>query len=277
MSALALQPLLVPTVEDRPSGVRVRPFIPSACLRSHAAEDTGSDPVTLERPTPPPSGDKTEARPTAGVDDLVLRASRGDRSAFRALYDAHRKQVARLVFRMLGSPREVDDVVQDVFVQVFRSLGDFRGQSKFTTWLHRVTVNVVLMHRRAKKSRPAEGAETPLDFEADRPLPDAEAASLRRRRAFARLVETIGEKKRIVFVLHDLEGLSPAEIGEIVDAPVLTVRTRLFYARRELEALLATDPELASYAGSFSGNAVAGADGEESAPTVTPAKKGGGR
>jgi|GEM_PF-448399 len=276
MSAHALSPLLVPTVADRPSEVRVRPIASSTCLRSPAADDTGSDPVTLERPTPPPSGDKMEARATTGVDDLVLRASRGDRSAFRALYDAHRKQVARLVFRMLGSPREVDDVVQDVFVQVFRSLGDFRGQSKFTTWLHRVTVNVVLMHRRAKKSRPAEGAETPLDLEADRPLPDAEAASLRRRRAFARLVEAIGEKKRIVFVLHDLEGLSPAEIGEIVDAPVLTVRTRLFYARRELEALLATDPELAPYAGSFSGNAAV-ADGEEPAPTVTSAKKGGGR
>jgi RNA polymerase sigma-70 factor (ECF subfamily) len=65
-------------------------------------------------------------------------------------------------------------------------------------------------------------------------------------------VESLGEKKRTVFVLHDLEGLSPVEIGEIVDAPVLTVRTRLFYARRELEALMAADPELAGVAGSFS-------------------------
>jgi len=75
--------------------------------------------------------------------------------------------------------------------------------------------------------------------------PDEGAARRERMRAFARLLDRIAEKKRVVFVLHELEGMAPAEIAKVVEAPVLTVRTRLFYARRELEALLAEEPSLA--------------------------------
>jgi RNA polymerase sigma-70 factor (ECF subfamily) len=149
---------------------------------------------------------------------------------------------------------DLDDVVQEVFVQVFRSLPDFRGQAKFSTWLHRVTVNVVLMHRRSAKSRPMLAAEAPSDLLADeaQTLPDDDAERRERMRAFQRLLGRLADKKRVVFVLHELEGLSPSEIADIVGAPVLTVRTRLFYARRELEALLPQEPSLASLRGSFS-------------------------
>ena len=94
---------------------------------------------------------------------ILSKAAAGDTAAFRALYARHRSDVARLVFSMLGARSDLDDVVQEVFFQVFRSLKDFRGQSKFTTWLHRVTVNVVLMHRRAAKSRPVYTDEPPQD------------------------------------------------------------------------------------------------------------------
>jgi len=135
-----------------------------------------------------------------------------------------------------------------VFVQVYRSLKDFRFGSKFTTWLHRVTVNVVLMHRRAQRSRPVLAEETPSDFQEDThsASPHEDFEQNERLRAFGRLLEKIADKKRTVFVLHDLEGMSPQEIAEIVGAPVLTVRTRLFYARRELEAMLEEEPSLAS-------------------------------
>jgi RNA polymerase sigma-70 factor (ECF subfamily) len=185
---------------------------------------------------------------------MVARAANGDRVAFRDLYVKHRSDVARLVYRMLGAQRDLDDVVQEVFFQVHRSLKDFRGQAKFTTWLHRVTVNVVLMHRRAAKSRPTYVEEAAADATADdrAVLPDEDAARRERMRAFGRLLARLADKKRIVFVLHELEGLSPAEIADIVRAPVLTVRTRLFYARRELEAMLAEEPSLASLHASFS-------------------------
>jgi RNA polymerase sigma-70 factor, ECF subfamily len=187
-------------------------------------------------------------------EGVLRRAAAGDSAAFKEIFVRHRADVARLVYRMLPAPADLEDVVQEVFVQVFRSLKDFRGQSKFTTWLHRVTVNVVLMHRRAARSRPVLTEEAPPDLVADerRPLPDDEAERFERMRAFQRLLARLAEKKRVVFVLHELEGLPPQEIAEIVDAPVLTVRTRLFYARRELEAMLAEEPSLAAL--SFTGD-----------------------
>lgn len=183
------------------------------------------------------------------LDELVRRAQRGDRVAFGELFRRHRGDVSRLVFRMLGPTADAEDVVQEVFLQVHRSLGEFRGQAKFTTWLHRVTVNVVLMVRRAARSRPVFTGEPAADHEPDRGLlPDEDAARRARIAAFRRLLDRLPEKKRTVFVLHEIEGQSFAEIAELVDAPVLTVRTRLFYARRELAEMMRDEPALAQLA-----------------------------
>jgi RNA polymerase sigma-70 factor (ECF subfamily) len=179
---------------------------------------------------------------------LIARAAGGDAVAFRRLYEAHRERVARLAYRVLGGHRDLEDVVQEVFVQVYKSLPDFRGQSKFGTWLHRVTINVVLMQRRAARSRPIFAEASADDHVAshDSPAPDEDAECRERVRAFGRLLDRLADKKRVVFVLHELEGVAPGEIAQIVGAPVLTVRTRLFYARRELEAMLGDEPTLAA-------------------------------
>jgi len=179
---------------------------------------------------------------------LVARAREGDRAAFRKLFERHRNDVARLAYRMVGPRSDLEDLVQEVFVQVHKSLRDFRGEARFSTWLHRVTVNVVLMHRRAEKSRPVLTEELPPGTLEDTSsvLPDVEVERRHRIEAFFALVEEIAEKKRIVFVLHDLEGMAPNEISTIVDAPILTVRTRLFYARRELEEKMRAHPLLAN-------------------------------
>jgi RNA polymerase sigma factor (sigma-70 family) len=192
-------------------------------------------------------------RDNAAEDALVSSAVAGNSQAFRALYTKYRSVVSRVVFRMGTPPSELDDAVQDVFVQVHRSLRDFRGQAKFSTWLHRVAVNVVLMQRRARKSRPAFTDEADDTLLATNALPDEDAERRERMRAFERVLARLGDKKRAVFVLHDLEGVSPAEIAKLVSAPVLTVRTRLFYARREIEAMLPDEPSLARLRGSFTG------------------------
>jgi RNA polymerase sigma-70 factor, ECF subfamily len=191
---------------------------------------------------------------------LVARAAAGDGAAFRQLYEKHRAQVARIVYRMLGTRSELEDVIQEVFVQVYKSLKDFRGQAKFGTWLHRITINVVLMQRRSARSRPVFVSAVPEEkITADAKVrPDENAERQERVRAFGRLLDQLADKKRIVFVLHELEGLAPSEIAKIVGAPVLTVRTRLFYARRELEAMLANEPSLASLGVSFSKAPAAG-------------------
>lgn len=179
------------------------------------------------------------------VSELVQRCQNGDPQAFRNLFLESRAQVARTAQRILGQSGELEDVVQEVFVQVHRNIKDFRGSSRFSTWLYRVTVNVVLMHRRAARSRPRL-TELPAHLvpHDERPQPEDQVARLARIRAFYRLLDRLSDKKRLVFVLHELEGLAPAEISEIVGAPVLTVRTRLFYARRELASMLRDEPEL---------------------------------
>lgn len=190
------------------------------------------------------------------VDPLVVRVQKGDRAAFQQLFARHRGDVARLVYRMLGGSVDLDDVVQEVFLQVHRSIGDFRGDSKLSTWLHRITVNVVLMTRRAARCRPVYSAEitdeTPHLLPVDSGLaPDEDAHRRERVRAFQRCIEKLAEKKRTVFVLHELEGVTATEIAEIVGAPVLTVRTRLFYARKELCELMREEPTLAAFAARF--------------------------
>jgi RNA polymerase sigma-70 factor (ECF subfamily) len=185
-------------------------------------------------------------------DALVARFKAGDRTAFRDLFARHRNDVVRLVYRMLGARGDVDDVVQEVFLQVHRSLRDFRGDAKFSTWLHRVAVNVVLMVRRAAKSRPMFTGELPEDASNDDAIwPDEDASRRERMRAFQRCIDKLSDKKRTVFILHELEGMPAAEISEVVEAPVLTVRTRLFYARKELAQLMREEPTLATFAETF--------------------------
>jgi len=179
----------------------------------------------------------------------VQRAREGDARAFQELFRNHRRDVARLVGRLLGPRPEVEDVLQEVFIQVFRSLPNFRGDARFTTWLHRVTVNVTLMHLRAARSRPRLGNELldePAAPEGDSPVDHA--ARNQRLRALYKILDTLSDKKRAVFILHDLDGVPAAQIAAMVDSPVLTVRTRLFYARREVYAAMAGDPTLESIA-----------------------------
>lgn len=205
-------------------------------------------------PTVAASADSPERyRPRPGTIErvtdaasLVARCKEGDSQAFRELFRAHRQEVARLAFRMTGSSADLEDLVQEVFLQVHRSIGDFRGEARFSTWLYRLTVNVVLMQRRAAKSRPQLVGELPGAPPKDpRMLPDEQVARHRRVAAFYRMVDRLTEKKRTVFVLHELEGMTPADIAKVVGAPVLTVRTRLFYARRELLDMIRDEPSLA--------------------------------
>jgi RNA polymerase sigma-70 factor (ECF subfamily) len=201
-----------------------------------------SDPATSSRQFRPAAA-KLQA--VTELTELIERCKAGDGAAFQQVFRDHRADVARLVLRMTSRPSDLEDLVQEVFLQVYRSLKDFRGQSRFSTWLYRVTVNVVLMYRRAARSRPVfqETADDAFGEDA-RELPDDQVARTRRVAAFYRLLDRLSDKKRAVFVLHELEGLSPGEVATVVDAPVLTVRTRLFYARRELLAMLRDEPAL---------------------------------
>jgi len=186
----------------------------------------------------------------SGLDPVVERARAGDEAAFNQLFRVHRDTVTRIIYRVLGpTPEaEVEDVVQDVFIHVFRSLKNFRGDARFTTWLYRLTTNVARMHIRKKRSRP-RFAQVEVPERGDEPeskaRPDTATESGRRVEALYALVQQLSDKKREVLVLHDFEGMPAKQIAEVVEAPVLTIRTRLFYARKELYAKIAADPQLA--------------------------------
>ncbi|HEX6767124.1 MAG TPA: sigma-70 family RNA polymerase sigma factor [Polyangiaceae bacterium] len=202
-------------------------------------------------------------------DDLVARCRAGDSRAFREIFELYRVDVARLLHRMVGRRADLEDLLQEVFVQVHRSIRTFRAESRLSTWIYRVAVNVALMYRRAAKSRPLVVAtpEEPIVVDESSP-PDEELSRQRRVEALYRLLDRMSDKKRAVYVLHELEGMSPNEISKVVGAPVLTVRTRLFYARREVLATLSQEPALAAIA-----DELAAPESPRGAPAVEPHKE----
>ncbi len=179
-------------------------------------------------------------------DGLVERAASGDRTAQRALFSELRPRVVRHVAYLLRRRAEVDDVVQEVFLEIFRSLPSFQGRSTFSTWIHRITVRATYRHLRRRWADAV--LPEPFDGSAPEATDPAHGAEVRDRHdRLMRLLDRLAPKKRMVLALHDLQGLDTAQIAKLVGAPVLTVRTRLFYARRELYAAAREDPVLAEF------------------------------
>jgi len=178
--------------------------------------------------------------------DLLTRAKAGEPAAFQQLYVKHQRQVAsQLAFLVPRS--DLEDTLQEVFIEVFRSIKRFEGRSAFTTWLYRVTVHVAMKARR-KQTRSRLDIVEELPDVVDPASGPAEASlSAERQVRVEALLENLSPKKRAVLVMHDLRGMEAAKIAEVLDTNILTVRTRLFYARREFEKLAAADPALSEF------------------------------
>ncbi|MGV3620708.1 MAG: RNA polymerase sigma factor [Archangium sp.] len=187
--------------------------------------------------------------PTGSRADAVERARAGDASAFRELYALHHKQVVRQL-NFLVPKADLEDVLQDVFIEVYRSIRRFEGKSAFTTWLYRLTVHVAMKSRRKHTRSRLDIVEELPDQASDGPSPDDVSLSAERQQRVEALLEQLSPKKRAVLVMHDLQGVEAQRIAEILETNILTVRTRLFYARKELEQLAKDDPALAEFFGS---------------------------
>jgi RNA polymerase sigma-70 factor (ECF subfamily) len=175
---------------------------------------------------------------------LVERCKRGERDALARFYRAYRADVARNLFRVLGPSRDdLEDVVQEVFIEVFRAIPRFRGEAKISTWLYRVCVNVALQRLR-KRRRQAEVTSADGPDLRDEQTPQRALEAQERLRAVYEILDELSPKKRVVFVLSEIEGREPKEIAGIVGAPVLTVRTRLHYARKEFYARASRETRL---------------------------------
>src|ERR1044072_6619521 len=188
--------------------------------------------------TMPTIVERTEPAPDA---DLVKAAAAGDVEAFEQLYYLHNQRVFSLCLRMLGSSTQAEDLTQELLLQAFRRLGSFRGYSLFTTWLHRLSVNQVVMHF-LKRGVKLEHTSEEGDFTnvTDTPLQSTRRASLVDRIALEKAIGELPPGYRTVFILHDVEGYEHEEISNLLKVSVGTSKSQLHKARMRLRDLLKT-------------------------------------
>ena len=172
-------------------------------------------------------------------DRNVQLAAAGDMAAFEEVYRTYHRRVYAQCLRMTRSVAEAEDLTQEVFIQLYRKLQTFRGESLFTTWLHRLTTNAVLMHFRKTAARPEQAtddAETLNSFVGG--TPNHNSSSLIDRIALDEAIEQLSPGYRAVFILHDLEGYEHHQIGKMLGCAVGTSKSQLHKARLKLRRLL---------------------------------------
>ena len=190
----------------------------------------------------------TGARKTQGDKlseaEAIERAKLGDAEAFETLYHLHKRRVYSLCLRMTANTAAAEDLTQEAFLQLFRKIGTFRGESAFSTWLHRMAVNVVLMQLR-KKGLAVVPLEETIQTEEDSPRKEPGAEDARLAGSVDRLqlenaIADLPPGYRAVFLLHDVEGYEHNEIAHIVGCSIGNSKSQLHKARMKLRELLKT-------------------------------------
>lgn len=191
----------------------------------------------MARTRPTQSGELTEA-------EAIRRAQQGDAGAFERIYRLHSRRVYALCLRMVGNTAEAEDLTQEAFLQLFRKIGTFRGESAFSTWLHRLAVNVVLMRLRKKTvAATSLDEQSEPDDESSAPRKDVGMEDLRLsgsvdRVNLERAVQQLSPGYRSVFVLHDIQGYEHNEIAAIMKCSIGNSKSQLHKARMRLRELL---------------------------------------
>ncbi|WP_319525563.1 sigma-70 family RNA polymerase sigma factor [uncultured Desulfosarcina sp.] len=180
-------------------------------------------------------------------EELILRLQRGDEWAFQLLVRRFRKKIFSVAYGITLDREESKDIVQEVFLQAYRSIVGFRGDASLATWLHRITVNRCLNWKRrwARRfkwmhvSTDSTDDDTPnVEIESQLPTPEDRVADMQTRQQIENALKTLPEQIRTVFVLRELEGLSYEEIADVTGIKLGTVRSRLFHARKRLKEML---------------------------------------
>jgi RNA polymerase sigma-70 factor (ECF subfamily) len=199
----------------------------------HSEQGVEADEVSF--PASPAIGDVTKAADF----ELAKVAAHGDMAAFEEIYKRHHRRVYSICLRMLQNASEAEDLTQDVFIQLYRKIGSFRGDSAFTTWLHRMTVNQVLMHfrkRTVKFEKTTEEGETPDQIVSGTSNP--ERMRIVDKIALDNAIEQLPAGYKNVFILHDVEGFEHEEVARILGCSVGTSKSQLHKARLKLQKLL---------------------------------------
>jgi RNA polymerase sigma-70 factor, ECF subfamily len=182
----------------------------------------------------------TKPEPAPNSDHaLAIAAGKGDMTAFEKIYERHNRRVYSLCLRMTQNAAEAEDLAQEAFIQLFRKIGSFRGDSAFTTWLHRLTVNQCLMHfrkRSVKLERTTEEGETPVQVVSGTENPNS--MPVMDRIALDNALTQLPPGYRTVFLLHDVEGHEHEEIARMLGVAVGTSKSQLHKARMKLRKIL---------------------------------------
>ncbi len=204
----------------------------------------------LEKPTaPPPLPELPEAAEGEETSDLILvrRSQDQDMGAYDQLVRRYQERIYATVYHMTSNHEDANDLVQETFVKAYRALKSFKGDSSFYTWIYRIAVNKTINFLKQRKNR-LHMSLNDVDFNAENdpdlvalvsertPRRDLNLSELQEKLNSAML--KLSEHHRMVVTLHDIQGLSHEEIGTIMDCNVGTVRSRLFYARQQLQAFL---------------------------------------
>jgi len=194
--------------------------------------------------------DKTEKESAALVPgevpdaDLVARAQMGDAAAFEALIGRWHEKIYSLVYGMTSNREDAQDILQEVFIKAYRSIGRFRGTASFYTWIYRIAVNHTINYRK-KRTRQAALSLNEMDDSIEKdPVferlqvfhgPRHEVSVSELHEKLNKALQTLSDKHRTVVVMHDMEGVPHEEIAKMLRCSTGTVRSRLFYARRLLQ------------------------------------------
>jgi RNA polymerase sigma-70 factor (ECF subfamily) len=176
---------------------------------------------------------------------LIRRAQAGDREAFSSLYETHRRKVYSICLRITREPSEAEDCAQEAFLQCFLRLSTFRGDSALSTWLYRLTVNVVLMRLRANHNRPMSVELAPTGDNAGEvsylnllPVEDLHLSGAIDRIAIGRALRRLPPGYRTIFLLHDVEGMAHSEIARKLGCTIGNSKSQLHQARLRLRRFL---------------------------------------
>ena len=218
------------------------PSTPSAdVIAGPPAGDTAAKPVVRTRQF---AADPAAMREQA---EILSRAQAGDHHAFAQLYTLHKRRIYSLCLSMVGSVAEAEDLTQEAFLQFHRKIGTFRGESALSTWLHRLAVNVVLMHLRKKGLQLTSLDEVMEPSPDQRPgrsfgAPDLTLTGAIDRLALQRAIDDLPAGYRLIFVLHDIEGYEHNEIATLLDCSIGNSKSQLHKARLKLRDALRRHP-----------------------------------
>jgi RNA polymerase sigma-70 factor, ECF subfamily len=173
---------------------------------------------------------------------IVSQAKQGDEQAFAALFEAHKKRVYALCLRMTGDIAEAEDLTQDAFIQVFRKIEAFRGDSAFSTWLYRVAVNTVLMKLRKRKTREVS-IDEPICLESSSVAREYGGHDLHLqgtidRIALIRAISELPRGYREIFILHEVAGYGHQEIAQLLQCSIGNTKSQLHKARLKIREFL---------------------------------------